>query len=306
MSKRVVSKSWNLVLVAALASACGGTRRAPAEPRLEYRVACTGASPTLRRPRLPSTSPGVIWEGDSAGWHVLWTESELVAFKTPKDSPPAFFLTEALTAEFSRDENEDAMSEGCVRDVSARVLSVVGPYLSYEEVTTTWCGNGAAAAKGERDGRYVTVDLSASPPHPVDLTAVFPEESVLAALRASPLLRLSFAGPSPPASVRELTTIIATSPPPAPPSACFAVPADLLGRFAFHHVEHSGGFKVALRIGLPGTGACRGEVTRLEATLPAPPQLEAALTEAAGRDDGMLMRDMDAIAGARRMHWRSR
>jgi hypothetical protein len=77
---------------------------------------------------------------------------------------------------------------------------------------------------------------------------------------------------------------------------CYEVPPDILRSFAFHHAQDD---RVAVRIGLPGSGACRDNLTQLGVLLPAPAALRDDLSHAQTRTQGLLMPDAEAAGRGR-------
>lgn len=67
---------------------------------------------------------------------------------------------------------------------------------------------------------------------------------------------------------------------------CFSMNKDMLTSFAFNHVE---GDKIAVRIGLPGNGLCRENLTQIGILLPIPRMLKNAAEDARIGKGGFLM-----------------
>lgn len=112
---------------------------------------------------------------------------------------------------------------------------------------------------------------------PGNLAAIFPEDEILAALRADPVVREAYQGVEEPGSLFELIDNL--------DGGCdmrFSV--DMLADFAFHHVRDN---RVAVRIGLTHECEVTGNFTQLGVYLDIPPALSEALDRASV--DGWLM-----------------
>ncbi len=94
----------------------------------------------------------------------------------------------------------------------------------------------------------------------------------------------------------ELLDALARTPPVLEAEHCFSFPEDLLARFAFHHLTRDG---VAVRLGLPGAGPSRANLTQLGLELALPPALREALQQAATQQAGILMDSATKLAEGR-------
>jgi hypothetical protein len=129
------------------------------------------------------------------------------------------------------------------------------------------------------------------------LDQVFSSSQVFAVLRKDPLLQTRDPAYAP-ASLAQLLKLAGSFSVFFDKEAdlCYSVPHDFLTRFAFHHVEED---RVAVRVGLPGAGPCRYNLTQMGLLLPAPSSLAAALSAAAARQEGFLMADAATISKGR-------
>jgi hypothetical protein len=202
----------------------------------------------------------------------------------------------------------------CSYERRFKVLSVVGPLLSFEDYEFSTCER---EAHPEADTRYTAVDLLRSgdatyapgglnvdigkPSRFAKLTDFFPEEEILSALLADSLIKkaLQYKKSRWPSTVGELIEdfrdeelSIQTG------NGCsYEIAQDLLTRFAFHHLE---GDKVAIRLGLaPEVGACRTTHAELGILLSIPESLDNSLRLAARGTQGFLTKDAPRLSDKR-------
>src|SRR5262249_39810909 len=232
----------------------------------------------------------------------------------------AFSLAQRLRVQFDQDEaarlKDDARLRGrasssradipassqCTRTSQVSVLSIVGTILSLRTTTTTACER-EAHPSGETSvialdlAGYAAADRKTEAAKAVKLTDYFPDSTVFEALRQDTLVRNAMqSGGSRPANLTQLLAALASAPPVMDDKLCYSFPDDLLFRFAFHHQE---GGRVAVRLGLPGAGPCRENLTQIGLLLPAPQTLSSAISLAATRKAGFLMQESGSIAKAR-------
>jgi hypothetical protein len=229
------------------------------------------AAPTGAMKARPSPT---IWAGESGGVRIEWSEQALVA-RPPGGKPVDLF-------------EKGKKEEGCEGEQAVRVLSVVGSIVSYEEFEGISC---EGAAHPSSYTFYVAVD-AAHPGSKPRLTDFFTDADVLRALLADPIVKRHAPKPSPKTTDALVQALSSEN------TECeYAFSADLLNRFAFHHVE---GQKVAVRLGLShGCEAARGRLTQLGILLPVPPALFAPLERASKRAEGFLARDQASVAASR-------
>jgi hypothetical protein len=130
--------------------------------------------------------------------------------------------------------------------------------------------------------RFRAIDSSKSAPDraaSASLTDIFPEDSILPALRGDKLVADALKnreGP-PPASLADLVAAIQFKSVQVK-DCSYSFGADLLSDFAFYAVE---GNNVAVRISLSHAAeVCRGQMTQLGILLPIPESLKTALEAA--------------------------
>jgi hypothetical protein len=188
----------------------------------------------------------------------------------------------------------------CTRETDVAVLSIVGSLLSYRETRETSC---AAEAHPGGETIYATLNVAvARERSSMVLDALFPQAAIATALRADKVVQGSLGTAKVGTGLADLVKTLADSSPVATASACYEFPQDLLARFAFHHVSDG---RVAIRIGLPGAGTCRTQLTQLGIMLPVPQPLAVALQLAANQSGGLLMQQAEAITGTTHWTWRS-
>jgi hypothetical protein len=248
---------------------------------------------------------------------VRWSTTDLTATANAPGQNLAFSLTQRLQREFDHDmsdlladdqrvaaerrsQNEPAPEpQVCTREVSADLLSLVGPLLSYRQTSSTTCGG---AAHPDAETVFITLDLSREPPVRRVLSDVFPEKTIVSALLADKLVRRSLEQATP-HTLSDLTRELTAAAPVLTDTACYAYPDDLLARFAFHHVD---GARVAVRIGVPGAAPCRDHLTQLGLSLPIPSALSKPLELARAGQEGALMPQLEATAATRKTTWSTR
>jgi hypothetical protein len=191
----------------------------------------------------------------------------------------------------------------CEYEQRFRLLSVVGPILSYELSEDSYCkdADGSWGWPHPDSGvRYSVIDLN-HPGERVSLTSLFPKASILKALLNDPLVRraLMARGAPAPGTLSDFARLIEDSTPleleptggtkQAPRGCPFRLPDDFLSQFAFHHVEDG---MVAVRLILePGVGACRTAHTELGLLLPIPQSLKSELAQGGVLRQGFLPKD---------------
>ena len=239
------------------------------------------------------TAPA-IWSGTSGGYAIQWTGTDLTARQAAGAATPLFSARQMARQEFADIEKD---SDGhCEYERSFSLLSVVGPIVSYQDAYNLFCER---AAHPDGASRFVAVDLSKPagarrgadetplPGNVAKLTDYFPATEIHKALMADPIIQKALDGKRP-RTLAELLKLIGEEFPTVAEDekTCFTLDADLLTRFAFHHVE---GNKVAVRLGLSGTGVCRYNLTQVGLLLPIPAALQPALASAEAGSEGFLM-----------------
>jgi hypothetical protein len=168
------------------------------------------------------------------------------------------------------------------------VLSVVGPWVSYETSSSGYTGGAHPYASTT----YVTTDVTKAP-EDFSLLAVFPEKEVLTALKADRFVKKHISDQE---AFKKAGTVedMLQSLEPGEDCVGFEYGIDAVKRsVAFHHLE---GNKVAVRIAFGyASEACRGNKFVVGLLLPIPASLKPALERAAKREEGFLMKDAKAV-----------
>jgi hypothetical protein len=268
-----------------------------------------------------------IWNGQSNGFHITWTTSDISA-SSAKDGSLVFSAAHFAREDFQASEaetrkdtariNRELKREGkpplkanpCTVEREITLLSVVGSILTFRDHFFAFCEREAHPAGNIR---YTAIDLAkpgrtlysidhfvdtTKPGKVVQLTDLFPDREILRALTADVLITkaLKDRGGYPP---RKLSALL---PPILEPiygdtdKGCHEISGDLLTRFAFHHVE---GNRVAVRLGLSGCGTCRECLTEIGILLPIPDSLSGPMALAEAGKEGFLLKDMKNILQGR-------
>ncbi len=188
----------------------------------------------------------------------------------------------------------DAQGQHLDFQLSYKILSFVGPYLSIQNSEYCDCGGAHPSAAVA----FQAIDLSksdASKQPSASLNDVFPEPGILAALEHDKVVAatLSALKIAPPSNLKELVDALKFQS--FQVGECdFTFGENLLQNFSFYDVRDD---KVAVRIGLPhGSEVCRGQITQLGILLPIPAALSSDLAAAKQKKAGLLMID----AGSRK------
>ena len=276
----------------------------------------------------PKAERNTIWQGCTGVVCVRWTGDDIVAASHASPEIPMFSLAAELRAVFGQEQRRrrnEAEAVGrersargeappqpnpCTQDIRAAILSLVGGFLSVQATITTSCERAAHPA-GET--KFITFDFTDAAPASgvhdgaasetrqkrATLGDLFAADPVIAAFRGDPLVGRAIADTGPvPKTLQALQEAMGAAPEIIEAQGCYAFASDQLARFAFHHIE---GDKVAVRIGLPGAGPCRENLTQVGLLLPIPPALAAALTGAETLASGFLMQSAPGIAHGRIM-----
>lgn len=238
-----------------------------------------------------------LWEGESGGLRIRWTDRDLEVVSARPGTPEGFRYSRvaALRRVFDKDmaarqKSADARPPTCSRSVNIQLVAVLGAQVSLRERTTTSCDR-EAHPSGET--RLVTLDFGGGanrggPPEPraMVLREVFPERALLAALRANPAIRATFPRRAP-KNLGRLLAALVESEPVHDGQRCYVFPHDLLTRFAY---DRAGArpTSIEVKLGLPGNGICRENLTELSLRLPTPRSLIQPLTRAASGREGFM------------------
>jgi hypothetical protein len=246
----------------------------------------------LAAPTQPAPSKPLTWKVTGSDVTFEMSTTDLRALRDGKE---VFGLRSREKDFLSKFESEEADATEEPRDMSnweahqsMTVLSVVGPWVSYEESAGGYTGG---AHPYERIS-YVTEDVSKAK-GAFSLLDVFPEKDVLQALKADGFVRKHIQDQ---AAFKNATTIEALMESLGPGEDCVGFHSGfeaVKSSVAFHHLE---GNKVAVRIAFGyDNQSCRGNKFVVGILLPIPASLQPALDRAAKREEGFLMKDAKAV-----------
>ena len=239
---------------------------------------------------LSQAAPPLTWKVTDSDVTFEMTAKDLRALREGKEvfglqsRKKAFLAKVKPDAEDrkNRDTSDWSASE------SYKVLSVVGPWVSYERSSAGYSGG----AHPYEHTDYVATDVTRDPDS-VSLLAVFPEREVLAALKADGFVKKHISDATAfkkAGTVEELLSSLEAG------EDCVGFERGFDGvkrSFAFHHLE---GDKVAVRIAFGyAAEVCRGNKFVVGLLLPIPPALKSALGRAEKREEGFLMKDAKAV-----------
>jgi hypothetical protein len=250
---------------------------------------------------------GEIWSGRSAGFQVRWTERDIDVRRGTRRVFSAREWANAGLIHFLAANRgaRDMRPPDCNYRRDIRIIALVGAMMSLEDRTEFSCRNEAHPGGMTR---MITVDLATmgrlaqagrdaigrvdprAPGRAVLLTRLFPAADVQAALAGAPplrdvLLRTGTEAATLPALLHAVTDAAGEG------DACYVVPSDLLAAFAFDRLD---GERVVLRLGLPGDGPCRMNLTTADLSFAIPASLAMAVQDADNGSAGFL-----AARGAR-------
>ncbi len=209
-----------------------------------------------------------LWKGASGPFTVEWTDANLSAYRTTDPAHPIFDArqdAETTWKKLSRDPKVGSLG------YTFRLLSVVGPVLSYEESENCACGGAHPSAFT----RFHAVDLNTG--RPVKIDTLFAPNEIFRALAADRIVRKALPpGAHPqtlPALLKALEFQSVTI-----DDCSYLFTNDILDSFAFYDIA---GPRVAVRLSLPhAVETCRGSMTQLGIWLPIPKALEVPLKQA--------------------------
>ncbi len=257
-------------------------------------------------------APGEIWSGTSAGFDLRWAENDITVRRSGRRVFSARDWAGAELAHFvaANATDEKGRPPDCTYRQAVRIVSLVGAMMSLEDSVTITCRREAHPAGLTR---LITVDLSAAGPladagrdaigrvdprrpgRAMLLTGIFPAADVMSALAGTTPLRdvLRRKGIRPRTLPEFVGTVTDAS---GEGDACFVVPPDLLASFAFDRIE---GDRVVVRLGLPGDGPCRSNLTTADLTFALPASLAPAVRRAGTGEAGFLADRGRRIAAGR-------
>jgi hypothetical protein len=260
-----------------------------------------------------------IWQGDAAGFKILWTTADLYVQNNSSIKKIWRPLVQQGFDDFIASLKEGEIpgkkmpSNSCEYKREFQVLSIVGSLVSFVDDYSLICER---AASPSLDTRFTTIDINkpedvlyqngpdatgrdvdlVNPGKIVKLSDYFEEHELLTALLNDPIIKKAISGLDRPVLPRTLSDL----------PALFAkddyglgeigyeLRPDYLTRFAFHHIE---GSKVAVRIGLPPHfGFNKAMHLQLGILLEMRPTLRKSLELAEIRKEGFMMKDLPKIA----------
>ena len=236
-----------------------------------------------------------IWSGHDQAWRVDWTAEDITATRVA-DGKRVFSMRSFAAAQLDLSMHQETSAAGTLeRDRKISVVSLFGPLLALRD--DTFDDFRPAAHPSERV-RFWTIDLSAPAKEGFDLSDQFgaavgagergrirsldqiaPAQAIADALARDKVVLGDL--PRPPRDLDDLLTSWrdqagnAVDPASDGGAQCHDVPEDVLTSFA---VIGRTGTSIAVRVGLPGSGACHAAFTQLGLVLP----LSGDLARAAG------------------------
>ncbi|WP_338864679.1 hypothetical protein [Myxococcus stipitatus] len=193
---------------------------------------------------------------------------------------------EAFLSIFKPEEGQDTSEWDGTQ--SFETLSVVGPWVSYEQSDGGYTGGAHPYARMT----YVTRDVTKGE-EDFSLLEVFGEKEVVKALKADAFVRKHIGDE---AVFKKASTVEALLESLVAGEDCvgFEYGLDAVKRsVAFHHLERG---KVAVRIAFGyASEMCRGQKFVVGILLPIPPALRPALEKADRREEGFLMKDVKKV-----------
>lgn len=234
-----------------------------------------------------------IWTGRNAEYQVDWTDHDITAIRL-RDGRPVFSMHAFGAAQLDVSMRQVTSAAGTLtRKRKVSVTSLFGPLLALRD--DTFDNFRPAAHPSERE-RFWTIDLSATAHDGFDpsdqfgaalgerergriqsLEQLVPAQAIGDVLAQDKVVHADVSDP--PRQLGELLTTWRNQAGNAYAAAlagrdadakgnqapCYAVPEDVLTSFAIigYHDD-----QIAVRLGLPGVGACHSEFTQLGLTLP--------------------------------------
>lgn len=243
-----------------------------------------------------STADAIIWSGESAGFRLHWSTSDLIVTKAVAQSPE-FLATRQIAVAAWKQYMVDKAPVPYQFERTDTLLSVVGPLISLR--TSEYCDCGGAHPT--MITTFQAIDLQQSANGSVKVAALsdlFPEADILNALMSDGMVQKALGsqtGRAPPSLAKLLNALADKS---VDVRDCsYAFSKELLSQFAIHHLEAN---QVAIRLALPhSVETCRGKFIQLGILLPIPASLRQHLRAAQARQQGFLMQDVRRIAGSR-------
>ncbi|KFE67477.1 hypothetical protein [Hyalangium minutum] len=240
----------------------------------------------LAAPAQPAAAAPLKWKVSGTDVAFEMTAEDLRALRGGKEVFGLKSREKGFLSNFEVEEGQDPT--GWEAFQSFKVLSVVGPWVSYEESNSGFTGGAHPYASTS----YVLKDVSKEQGS-FSLMKVFPEKDVLKALKADTFVRKHISDQKAFDAAKTVEAMLETLDE-GEDCVGFRYGLDAVERgVAFHHIE---GNKVAVRIAFGyASEACRGNFFVVGILLPIPASLKPALDRAAKRTEGFLMKDAKAV-----------
>jgi hypothetical protein len=216
-----------------------------------------------------------IWSGKTGKYDVEWTAKDL---RVRRSDGGKLVIAAAADAKTRWNKlAEDAKGVSLDAQYTYRVLSAAGPYLSIEKGEYCDCGG----AHPSEAVQFLAIDLDKSSPGKwvaAPLTAIFPEQSIFAALSHDAVVAKALGSEKKPDSLAALIDVLQDAT--TKVKDCeFEFPPKLLTQFAIYNVKAG---TAEIRLSLPPAAeVCRGQMTQLGLSLAIPERQRAVFSRAA-------------------------
>jgi hypothetical protein len=235
---------------------------------IAWRAAALLATASLAYAAPAAAAPA--WSATSAGYELSITATDIVVTRGIKMLFSAKAWVRADHAQAVREAEGDAVRT----EHRFSMVSIAGPYLSLRDETYL---DITPSAHPGGETRLWTIDLRRlrgpgmiTAAQAVDLKGLVGEAPLRRALLADPVVRT--ARPRPGASLEDIRLALPKAD--FGKDACFDVPEDWTARFVLRGWDRGG---LLVRLGLPGSGPCRYNLTQLGLTIAAPPTLRKTI-----------------------------
>ncbi len=243
---------------------------------------------TVPIPAQTAASGRVFWKESSGPYNIEWSAADLKA--TRSDTGAAIFDAAAETKKQWKSMKNDDPNASLDFERRYRLLSLVGPYLSFEQYDGCDCGG----AHPEEYTRFRTVDLSRGGAD-AKLNEIFPDSQLLRALLDDRIVKgalgkISLAtAKAEPKSVAQLLQALDPKQVKLQDCSYHFNKDTFLSSFAFYDFK---GANASVRISLShAVEICRGQMIQLGLNLSASESLRTALVGAKQNHSGLLMID---------------
>ncbi|WP_442679775.1 hypothetical protein ACSBM8_00790 [Sphingomonas sp. ASY06-1R] len=234
---------------------------------IAWRAAAALAAASLVQ-AAPAAAPE--WSATSAGYALSVSDTDIVVTRGIKMLFSAKAWVRADHAQAVRDAEGDAVRT----EHRFSMVSIAGPYLSLRDETYL---DITPSAHPGGETRLWTIDLRRlrgpgmiTAAQAVDLKSLVGEAPLRRALLADPVVRT--ARPRPNASLDDIRLALPKAD--FGKDTCFDVPEDWTSRFVLRGWDKG---RLLVRLGLPGLGPCRYNLTQLGLTVAAPPTLRKTI-----------------------------